>query len=1456
MAAKKPSSKVRSRSSSPPSPKKSPTVKKTRKPSSSQRAPTSAQARSPRPQNVTPDIPSNAFPIVGIGASAGGLEALSRFFSMLPADNGMGLVVIQHLAPDRESLMPELLARKTSLPIHVAVDETLVEPNHIYIIPPNTQLSLDGGFLRVERRSQGHGFRTPIDKFFHSLAEDQGPFAIGVILSGAGSDGAVGLRSVKEHGGLTIVQSAETAQFSGMPRSAILTGLIDHILPVETIVEVLIHYTKYLYDLRDGKGLDTLRAEALNHLDVIYSHLHRRTGHDFRGYKRNTMGRRVQRRMQILHIASPTKYVKRLREDPEEVDGLFKELLIGVTQFFRDPEAFAFFSGTIIPTLVKFKQNDEAIRIWIPGCSTGEEAYSLAILFYEYLHREHLILPIQIFGTDIDEQALEFARRGRYPESIREDVLPERLSRYFEQDGSSYRVAKVIRNLCIFSFHNLVGNPPFSRMDVISCRNLLIYMESNLQSQMFSVFHYSLNPEGYLFLGASEHAEDQSRFFRSVNKRFRVFQPKQMVPRTFPVFPIGGPRGSIQTSKPAFFSQVQDPFTHTFDQLVRQEFGPAAVLIDKDFQVQYVSGQTRTYLQLPPGSVNVNLINMVMPDLRMPLRSGIFKAVKTGKEVVHANIQLAVNEDIQSVDIIVRPLFHAKQASDLLMVVFREKGITRKTSKVRKKSSKVEHQTIRALEEEIHTTREHLQTAMEELETSNQELKSSNQELMSVNEELQSANEELQTSTEELQSINEELETVNAQLSEKVEELDHTNSDMENLFRTTDIATLFLNTNLCIQKYTPAAQKMFQFLDADFGRPISQLSSFSENETLLADIRDVLRTSKPKEHTRRFSHDPQTYFSRITPYQTREGQIQGVVLTFVDITQLRKVEDQVLRFSQQQKVMAGFAQLALQEREVLEVMNECVRCVSRTLPIEMVKVLELLPGGQTFLLRAGVGWKEGLVGQAVVSADLNSQAGYTLISDQPVIVKNLSRESRFSGPSLLLDHQVVSGMSCIIRDQEGKPHGILGVHTSSSREFREKEVEFLQAMANILASAIHRKNIETQLQSLTESLECRVNERTQELVQHQQRLRQLSLDIILTEQRERRRIATELHDYLGQLLVVGKIKVSQLQQADLSDQQASLVRDMEESLDEALQYTRDLIPQISPPILYEFGFMAAIRWLAEKMVRYDLHVTVTSHLEDHVLNLSETVSIILYHVIRELLLNVIKHAQTQEASILINHVSSEYVGIEVADRGCGFDLSSTQETLFHFEKFGLLNIQERVESLGGEYEILSTIGEGTRVVIKVPFSVQDHFEPSQSAPPPMAVQVPKPGKMEESIRVVLADDHPIFREGLGTMLNACPDIQVVGEAENGEQAVELVQTLHPDVVVMDINMPVMNGIEATRLIKASHPSVYIIGLSMHGDQIVTKSFAEAGGDEYVSKGDSFGSFAEVIRSSQKNDDVF
>jgi two-component system CheB/CheR fusion protein len=755
------------------------------------------------------------------------------------------------------------------------------------------------------------------------------------------------------------------------------------------------------------------------------------------------------------------------------------------------------------------------------------------------------------------------------------------------------------------------------------------------------------------------------------------------------------------------------------------------------------------------------------------------------------------------------------------------------------------------LEHEIKTLTQHLESTVEELEMSNQDLISSNEELLSVNEELQSTNEELQTSTEELQSVNEELGTVNAQLETKVEELDRSNADVENLFRSTDIATLFLDKNFRIKKFTPAAQTLFRFLEIDVGRPISDLASFFQDSTLRADIEEVLRTSHPKEKERLFPHGSLTYLSRIIPYRTPENQVEGVVLTFIDITRLRQVENQVLQFSRQQAVIGAFGQFSLQEYDLQKVMDVCVRQNGSALPVEYIKVLELRPDGQSFLFRAGVGWKEGLVGHAVVGGERNSQAGYTLSVNDPVIVTDLSQETRFSGPSLLIDHQVVSGMSCIIRDHEGNPHGVLGVHSSSKREFSGDGVQFLQTMANILASAIHRKGVENQLQSMKDSLEDRVKDGTTALVQHQQRVRHLSSQLMLTEQRERRRIAKELHDYLGQLLVVGKIQLSQLGHAGLSESNSRIVRELDESLDSALTYTRDLISQISPPVLYEFELMRAIPWLAEKMSRYNLHVTVTSHLDDQSFLLLEPVSVIVYQILRELLFNVVKHGQTHEACIEITRLSTELIGFEVTDRGCGFDLQPLLETIAHSQKFGLLNVQERIETIGGQVKIHSKKGEGTRVHITVPFSPEEAAIETSPFPAPVVLS-PLVQKEKGVTRVLIADDHAMFREGMRTLLESCPDIHVVGEAENGEQAISLAQSLQPDVVVMDINMPVMNGIEATRRIKLGLPRVHVIGLSMHSDEVVKNAFAEAGGDQYVTKGDSFNSFTDIIRSSQKD----
>ncbi len=1442
--------------------KKEGKIKKTlsKKVNPTQKALKDSQKPLPRPSEKSPkklrsSTSSEGFPIVGVGASAGGFEAFTRFFSAVPANCGMGFVLVQHLAPNHDSLMPELLTKHTSMPVMTASDETPVEPNRVYVIPPNANLTIEGGILRVARPSQAYGQRTPIDNFFQSLAEDQGQFSICIILSGAGSDGTSGLRAVKEHGGLAIAQSAESAKFDSMPRSAILTGLVDHILTVEKMPGVLMNYAQHMSDLRAGKGLDYLREEALNYLDIICGHLRRRKGHDFRQYKRSTLGRRIQRRMQILHIDSAKKYVERLQQQEEEIDLLFKDLLIGVTQFFRDPEVFRILATDIVPKIIQMKKPGEPLRIWVPGCSTGEEAFSIAILFYENLRGKNISRNIQLFGTDIDNQGLEIARLGRYPDTIADHISPERLSRFFEKEGNSFRVVKAIRELCIFSPHNIIGDPPFSRMDLVSCRNLLIYMETELQHHILSLFHYSLKNGGYLLLGPSEHVAGHSQLFRGVHKTHRIFRVKE-----------GGHRLPLNMRmKKAFRSTeempglpmpgIQENVSQYFDRVARDEYGPAAALIDEDANIQYLSGQTQRFLQLPPGTLNVNIVNMVRTDLRLPLRSALHKAGKTGQIVIEKNIQVSCEDGLQHLDLIVRPLSDFKESSDFLMVVFQERGLVHlasDTPRSGRKASKEDNVVIRELEQEIKNTKEHLQTTVEELETSNEELKSSNEELLSMNEELQSANEELQTSKEELQSINEELETVNAELRMKVDELDQAHNDTEHLFQSTEIATVFLDTKFRIKKFTPAAQGIFRLIEADIGRPISDLATFFEDNTLHSDVEEVFRTSTPILKERGLRNGSPTYLSRIIPYRTTDNILQGAVLTFVDITPLRQVQEQVQRFSHQQSVLAAFGQLALQEYDLQAVMDACIHHLTRMFSTEFGHVLELQPGEDSLLLRAGLGWKEGVVGSAMVPAGKTSQAGYTLHSEEPVIVTDLSRETRFLATSLFLDHGIVSGMSCLIRDHEGSPHGILGIYSTTEKKFAEEDVKFLVAMANTLASGIHRNRIETELQSMTENLELRVEERTRDLVHHQKRVRNLSSELILTEQKERRRIAKELHDYLGQLLVVAKLKTAQLNKMKLSEEFSMIIKEIEESVNDAFSYTQDLIPQISPPILYEFGLMAALRWLAEKMGRYSLQVKVLSKLKDELLVFPEPMSVILYEVIRELFLNVVRHAQIAEACLEISPKGPDSISFEVTDCGCGFTLEPTIEGILKSQKFGLLNVEERIKDLGGQFHLQTRPGEGTRVLITVPYQIEKGEGQMRNV---TTMEKPKRyrKKNEEGvITVVIADDHSIFRDGLRPLLDACPDIKVIGEAENGQQAVHLIQRVLPDVVVMDIDMPIMNGVEATRLVKERTPWIYIIGLSMHAEEVVSDSFSSVGGDRYVPKGHSSDSLIEIIRSSQQN----
>jgi two-component system CheB/CheR fusion protein len=839
--------------------------------------------------------------VVGIGASAGGLEALQAFFERMPVDTGMVFVVIQHLDPQHDTMMPELLARHTSMPVRLVARDTPLASNEIFVLPPNAALTIDDCTLRVSRAERIRGRRMPIDAFFRSLAEDQGDDAVGVIFSGTGTDGALGLKAIKEHGGLTLVQVPSSARYDSMPRAAIVSGAADHVLPVEEMPARLIEHLRSLATLRGGDGVEGLRGEVERHLGRISTLLRNKTGHDFSRYKRSTLVRRIRRRVTEQQSGSVEEYLEALQREPREIDQLFRDLLIGVTDFFRDPEAFASLARKVVPKLFENKGPDSQVRVWVPGCSTGEEAYSLAILLREHALRLPEPPHILVFATDIDAQALEAARQALYPERIAEQVSAERLDRFFVRHGNLFQISKEIREMCLFSSHNVITDPPFSRLDLVSCRNLLIYLESDLQKKLIPLFHYALRSGGFLFLGPSESVAGWPDLFRILDKRHRIYQCKDVVlrpPVSFPLsdrFRFSAPRPASEGPPPAFGEQG---VARAFERVLLESYSPACVLVNERGDVLYFSPRTGKYLEPPGGAPTLRILDLARQGLRLDLRTALHKAMTSRATVTHEDVGFESDGALYRIDLTVRPMFELGEDAGLFMIVFQEQERLRTgtdPAEVREVPAEATG-VIHRLETELRITKDHLQATLEELESSNEELISSNEELLSINEELQSANEELQTSKEELQSVNEELETINTELKKKIDELDRVNSDLINLFQSTRIATLFVGRDLRIKKFTPAATEVFRLIEGDVGRSIADIAPRFAAGGLLSDIQTVLRTLAVRERQvrldERLNEEDAWYILRILPYRTLDNLIDGVVLTFVDITELRLAQEQ------------------------------------------------------------------------------------------------------------------------------------------------------------------------------------------------------------------------------------------------------------------------------------------------------------------------------------------------------------------------------------------------------------------------------------------------------------------------------------------------------------------------------------------------------------------------------------
>lgn len=1057
--------------------------------------------------------------VVGIGASAGGFEALRDFFKAMPADSGLIFVIIQHLDPTHQSMASDVLGKWTTMPVTEAKQGEAVNPNHVYTIPPNKYLAIKGSKLLLTTPQEQRGQRLPIDYFFDSLGKDQQARAIGIILSGTGSDGSLGLKSIELNGGIVLAQDPDSAAFSGMPLSALATGVVRYAVAVAQMPAILLEYARHPYPAGTAAPTANSKNES-SALVTMLDLIRKRSNFSFSGYKHSTLLRRIHRRMNLLHTQRLADYVNLLQKQPQELDALFKDLLINVTDFYRDPEAWDVLATEVIQPLVRAKSNEEAIRVWVPACSTGEEAYSVAMLILDEVKVQKKHCPVMIFATDINDAALRIARIGSYPSGIAKHVPAKLLRHYFydSADEHLYRVGPELRGALIFSVHNLIADPPFSQLDLITCRNVLIYLQPDIQKKILALFHFALRPGGYLFLGSAETMGGLEEYFQALSKKWRIFRlsgeskPKRLdlplTPTDLSALhppPMPAPAAKAAVSRLTQAAQLAQ-------QVLLDQFAPASVLVNSHDEVLYFYGPTERYLMQPRGAPTQDLLSRVREGLRSRVRAALREATQNNMPVIVADARAKRNGGFVPVKFTVIPMPPAPGLGRQFLVVFEDQMQAENIAPPKEGESKL----VRQLEEELRVTKDDLQGAIDRMEDSNEEV-------VSVNEELRSLNEELESSKEELQSLNEELSTVNQQLQSKVQELESTNSDLKNLLASSDIATLCLDRQLHIKWLTPGMQNIFKLLASDIGRPISAFSEALSGDGLVSDAKAVLKKLAPVEREVKL-HSGRWYLRRTLPYRTADDHIGGVTITFADITESKRN---------------------------------------------------------------------------------------------------------------------------------------------------------------------------------AENLEQRVLERTAQL-------RALTVELSLAEERERRALAQDLHDDLGQVLAAAKIKLSSLSKLEHVAELKKRLADIAQLLDHAHASIRSLTFQLSPPVLFELGLVPALEWLADEMRRlYDLQVQV---LDDGAKKpLDTSVSTILFRAVRELLINVAKHAKVGGAKLTIQRQGKQIV-LQVMDEGIGLNQAGRAKPIRKSLEstprgFGLLSVKERLDYIGGEMRIESVPGDGTLVTLIAPLAV-------------------------------------------------------------------------------------------------------------------------------------------------------
>jgi two-component system CheB/CheR fusion protein len=1207
--------------------------------------------------------------LVAIGASAGGVEALQKLFSAMPDETGLTFAVILHTAADPDSHLAEVLQRKTPIPVSAVRSSAKLRKDHIYCLPSDREVELINGEVLVTNHTLNDERRVPIDLFFRSLAGTYKERAVTIILSGTGSDGALGTGRVREEGGVNIVQDPGQAEYPFMPRSAIEHGSVDFILPLEQIPEKLVSLRRNAERIQlppaEGPGLPSEST-----LIEILALLRARTRHDFTSYKRSTVLRRIERRMQITECEALPEYLNHLRQHPEEVRGLLRDLLISVTNFFRDPQAFQQLESEVVPRLFAEMKSGDQIRVWVPGCATGEEAYTHAIILSEFADSLSQPPSLQIFGTDIDEEALAYGRQGLYPNSIGADVSPLRLRRFFTNEGSSYRVKRELREMVRFAPQNLLRDPPFSKLNLISCRNLLIYIDRSAQERLMETFHFALKPGGYLFLGSSETSDGLSSGFVTINKKSRIFRrdksevavkvPPSAAPMGWAaVQPAGLPSIPVVRGVVASFSELH--------YRMLEAFGPPSVLIDANYEIVHISEHAGRYLQLTGGEPSRNLLRAAHPDLQPELRSLLIEASQVGQASRRINVSIDGKEVV--VQVSARSLSGSAALSGFSLVVFeeREKGPRLKIKKDQATKGDGEAVLLN-LEDQLRQTRDQLRATVEEYETSTEELKASNEELQAMNEELRSASEELETGKEELQSLNEELTTVNAELKDKVEEVSRANSDLQNLMASTRIATLFVDRSLSVKRYTPSLQEIFNIIPTDVGRPLGHLTHNLAADNLITDVQNVLDDLQTKEREVS-TKDGRFYILRLLPYRTLDDKITGVVITFTDIQERKNAEEALRSREERLRLLVDssldYAIMTLDAQGKFVSWNPAAENILGYSPAEIIG----LPFHTIFTAEDRVADKPAT---ELSTAERKGKA----VDERWHVRKDGTRV-------------YLSGVTVLMTDRSGKSY------------------------AKIARDLTQEHNIKQELAKAHQGLEVRVRDRTEQLASANAQLRQEIIDharaeqqrldlvrrIVGTQEEERRRISRELHDQLGQLLTAMRLRLESLTQEAQSDT-------VRQSVQELMKGTKHLEAEIDflawelrPSMLDDLGLEPALesyvrQWSEHAGIQATFHARGFDHRR-----LSWLLETNLYRIAQEALNNIAKHSQATNVEIVLEPREADVVLI-VEDNGRGFN--PDEEKTSSAREIGLAGVRERAALMKGKVEIESAEGKGSAIFARIP----------------------------------------------------------------------------------------------------------------------------------------------------------